>query len=86
MLNIHKNEIVFTLDGGWNAVVNMILLFENLGKFSYEQDKVLPKVSFKEGEMPKLIGMMNDKSIFTFMEVDSYGKGMNTGMGLRLPP
>lgn len=92
-VNIRKNEIefVFALDGGWHAVINMlldrdmILLFANLGKFSSELDKVLPKVSFKDGEMPKLTGMMSGKSIYTFMEIDSDGKGLTTGIARRLP-
>ena len=90
---IRKNEIeyIFALEGGWHAVINMIfdrdmiLLFANLGKFSHEMDKVLGKVSFKDGEMPKLTGMLSGKSIYTFMEVDTDGKGLTTGVGRRLP-
>lgn len=83
----HNMEFIFSLSGGWHAVVSFtptpdgVVMLAGLGSMSDTLDRVIPTLRLKPGEHTKFIDIIGGKSEYQFMNVNFSGKGDGAGIG-----
>ncbi len=82
----HNLEFIFSLKGGWHAVVSVlpmehgVVLMACLGNFAEQIDKLLPDLRLKPGDHPKFIDILEGKSQYGLLKIDIDDKGLESGI------
>ena len=83
----HNLEFIFTLRGGWHAVISVIpspegvFILACLGQISTELDRIVPTIVLKPCEHNKFTDVLEQKAGFSIMCIDADGKGIESGIG-----
>lgn len=86
-VNVRKRnmEYIFALNGGWHAVVSLLVTQEgvtvmaNLGNITEQLSKIVPQLTIKPGEHKKFFDILEGKSEYDMITID-LGEGMTSGI------
>ncbi len=87
----HNLELIFSLKGGWHAVVTIVpteigvVMIGGLGKMGEELEKLVPKLCLKSGEHTKFTDILEGKGDFRLLHVEIDSDGIESGIGKEYP-